>query len=209
MARPARIQAPDLIRHVMSRGNGKMPIFLDRDEYQKFIDLLACVASEFGLECWNYCVMPNHYHATLRPTRANLSDALQRLNGMYGRWWNRRHERIGHVFQGRFKGQIVDRESYLLALSRYVVMNPVRAGLVDRPEAWPWSSYSATVGLRPAPSFLSTESTLQLFAGRQDCSAQERFAEWVMTKDDPAATDWIRSNERVLGSRAFRDAVAG
>ena len=91
--------------------------------------------------------MPNHYHATLQPSQPNLSEALRRLNSVYARWWNERHQRVGHVFQGRFKDQIVDRDSYLLTLSRYVVMNPVRAGLVERPEDWRWSSYRATAGL--------------------------------------------------------------
>ena len=163
MPRHLRIQEPDLIRHVMARGNGKMRIFLDDTDNRRFLYLLGEVLADFSIRCWNYCLMPNHYHLTIQPTRPNLSEAIGRLNGGYGLWWNRRHGQVGHVFQGRFKDQVVDREEYLVTLSRYVVMNPVRAGLVQRPEDWRWSSYRATVGLCSAPAFLDTTATLDLF----------------------------------------------
>lgn len=209
MARAPRIQAPDLIRHVMSRGNGRMSIFLDDTDYRQFVYLLGDVVEEFDVECWNYCLMPNHYHATLQPTRPNLSQAIRRLNSAYAQWWNTRHGRVGHVFQGRFKDQVVDREAYLLALSRYVVMNPVRASLVARPEDWPWSSYRATVGLEPAPAFLATASTLRLFGEGPDPGLQATFARAVTSQaDDSSSMDRIRSKERVLGTRAFKAHVA-
>ena len=91
----------------MARGNGQMTIFTDRDDYQRFLNLLRNVVEEYAMECWNYCLMPNHYHATLRPTLPNISAAVQQLNGRYGQWWNRRHGRVGHAFQGRLKVQIV------------------------------------------------------------------------------------------------------
>ena len=191
----------------MSRGNGKMPIFLDDHDYRKFIDVLADVVEDGDIECWNYCLMPNHYHVTFRPTRPNLSQAVRRLNGAYALWWNHRHGRVGHVFQGRFKAQIVDRETYLFALSRYVVMNPVRARLVDRPEAWSWSSYRATVGLCRAPAFLATDRTLALFDDLPGLSHQERFAQFVIAPEDVTEQDRIRSNERVLGPKAFKQQV--
>src|SRR5262245_19759788 len=125
MARGKRVQAPHLIRHVLSRGNARMAIFLDDGDYRQFVYLLGEVLDEFGIVCWNYCLMPNHYHVTLQPTQTNLSAAIRILNGSYGQWWNRKLSRVGHVFQGRFKDQIVDRETYLMTLSRYVVMNPV------------------------------------------------------------------------------------
>jgi len=123
-----------------------MQIFLDDGDYKHFVYLLGDIIEEFGIECWNYCLMPNHYHATLRPTQPNLSEAMRRLNSIYAQWWNRRHERVGHVFQGRFKDQVVQREGYLTALCRYIALNPVRANLATRPEDWAWSSYAATSG---------------------------------------------------------------
>jgi REP-associated tyrosine transposase len=185
-----------------------MCIFLDDEDYRQFVYLLGDVVDSFDIECWNYCAMPNHYHSTLKPTRPNLSEAIRRLNSVYAQWWNKRHGRVGHVFQGRFKDQVVEAESYLLTLSRYVVMNPVRAGLVERPEEWPWSSYSATMGFSPCQSFLATTSTLRLLGDDDESILRERFASFVSTQsDEQSLVDRIRSNERILGSRAFKDWV--
>jgi REP-associated tyrosine transposase len=186
-----------------------MCIFLDHEDYRQFVYVLGDVVEGFAIRCWNYCLMPNHYHATLQPTRPNLSVAIRRLNSVYAQWWNRRHERVGHVFQGRFKDQIVDEDAYMLTLSRYVVMNPVRAGLATRPEEWPWGSYRAIAGLGPVPAFLSTTSTLRLFGEGSDAILRERFASFVTEPEhDLACFDRIRSNERILGPRAFKDLVA-
>ena len=190
----------------MSRGNGKMPIFLDDSDYRHFIYLLSEVVLEFELHCWNYCLMPNHYHLTIQPARPNLSEAIRRLNGNYGLWWNKRHERVGHVFQGRFKDQIVDKDGYLLSLTRYVVMNPVRAGLVRRPEEWLWSSYRATIAAGPVPPFLDTMATLRLFGDENDEALRSRFSGFIGSQpDDASLVDRFRSSERVLGSRAFKE----
>ena len=184
-----------------------MPIFLDDVDYRQFIHLLGLITLEAEIRCWNYCVMPNHYHATLQPTRPNLSVAVRRLNGVYATWWNKRHDRVGHVFQGRFKDQIVDHESYALTLCRYVVLNPVRGGLVKGPGDWPWSSYDATVGRCARPAFLS-DSALGLFGDGDTGTLQQRFAKFVAgSEEDRAAIDRIRSPDRILGDREFRDRV--
>jgi REP element-mobilizing transposase RayT len=179
-----------------------MRIFLDDTDFMTFEQLLGEVVAQFAIECWNYCVMPNHYHATLRPSRPNLSAALKQLNSEYAQWWNRRHGRVGHVFQGRFKDQVVDREEYLRALSRYVALNPVRAGLVSAPEEWRWGSYRALAGVAPAPSFLFLTGTRALFEA-------DDFATFVATHraDDLAMSDEIRSSKRVLGSIKFRGPI--
>lgn len=192
----------------MSRGNGRMTIFLDDADYRQFVHLLGEVVDEFRIRCWNYCLMPNHYHVTLQPSQANLSEAVRRVNSVYASWWNRRHARVGHVFQGRFKDQIVDREGYLLALSRYVALNPVRADLVKRPEEWRWSSYSATAGLAPSPAFLAVGATLELFGEGEAHVLQRRFTRHVTAQTDDAAwQDRIRSNDRILGTSAFKETV--
>ena len=210
MARQPRIQTPDLLRHVMSRGNGRMQIFLDDVDYRHFVHVLGDVVDQFAIRCLNYCLMPNHYHVTLQPSAENLSEAVRRINSVYALWWNRRNARVGHVFQGRFKDQIVDRETYLLALSRYVVLNPVRAEIVKRPEDWRWSSYCATAGLAPSPSFLNADATLALFGDAETHVLQARFTRFATTPtDDLAWQDRIRSNDRILGSRAFQESVIG
>ncbi len=208
MARGPRIQAVDLVRHVMARGNGRMAIFLDDRDYRQFVHLLGDVLDRFAIECWNYCVMPNHYHATLQPREPNLSEAIRQLNSLYAQWWNKRQGRVGHVFQGRFKDQIVDGTEYLLALSKYVVLNPVRAGLVEHPDQWRWSSYAATMGLCSAPPFLSASTTLRLFGDGPEAVMRARFAKSVLEPpEDQGVVDRIRSNDRVLGDRAFKDSL--
>jgi len=185
-----------------------MCIFLDDEDYRQFVYVLGDVVERFAIRCWNYCLMPNHYHATLQPTLPNLSEAIRRLNSVYAQWWNTRHERVGHVFQGRFKDQIVDEDAYMLTLSRYVALNPVRAGLARTPEDWPWGSYRATAGLDSAPAFLSTTSTLRLFGDGSDRILQARFTSFVTEPQcDSASFDRIRSNERILGPRAFKEMV--
>src|SRR5688572_828803 len=129
MSRKKRIRDAGLLRHVMSRGNGRMQIFLDEGDYRKFLFVLAYVLESYQVECWAFCLMPNHYHLLLRNQQRNLAEAMRDLNGEYGFWWNANHQRVGHVFQRRYKDQIVQREGYFLNLVRYVAVNPVRAKL--------------------------------------------------------------------------------
>jgi putative transposase len=207
MARLKRLQIPGLIRHVVARGNGRMRIFLDDADFREFTHTLGEVVERYQVHCWNYCIMPNHYHVTLQPTLPNLSTALRCLNGVYAQWWNRRHAQVGHVFQGRFRDHIVDGQDYLMALTRYVAMNPVRAGLVERPEDWPWSSYRQTVGASANESFVATQLTLNLF-GDDLVLAQSSFAAFLKSNScDETLVDRFRSNERVLGTSAFKAKV--
>lgn len=185
-----------------------MKIFEDPRSCGLFLALLDDVVQEFHLRCWNYCVMPNHYHLTLEPTLPNLSAAMQKLDGEYARWWNRRHARVGHAFQGRFGDQIVQREGYLLNVCRYVALNPVRAGLVKRPEDWRWSSYAATIGLRPAPAFLDADATLSQFAPGEEPLLQSRFRSYVLGEPDEIADERIRSWRPVIGDFSFRLTLA-
>jgi REP element-mobilizing transposase RayT len=189
----------------MARGNGKMPIFLDDQDHRRFVFFLGDVVEEFEIECWNYCVMPNHYHATIRPHRPNVSMAMRKLNSRYAQWWNHRHERVGHVFQGRFKDQIVQEDRYALALTRYVARNPMRAGLVERPEDWRWSSYGSTAGIVTVPSFLAISPTLRMFGDADEEVLKRRFMEFVIgDASDEADSDRIRSAERIIGTAAFK-----
>ena len=189
----------------MARGNGRMPIFLDDEDYTRFVRILGDVVEEFQIECWSYCVLPNHYHATLRPTEPNLSRALQVIHGTYAQWWNRKHGRVGHAFQGRFKDQIVDTDEYLLVLCRYIALNPVRAGLTRAPDEWRWSSYSATIDGRTLPRFLCVDMVLGQFGEAAPGILRTRFARYVHEANGQGpAEDRIRSSTRVLGSPAFQ-----
>jgi REP element-mobilizing transposase RayT len=182
-----------------------MEIFLDDLDYAWFVHFLGGVVEQFELECWSYCLMPNHYHVTLRTNEPTLSEPIRNLNSQYAQWWNRRHDRIGHVFQGRFKEQIVQRQDYLLALCRYIAMNPVRARLVSRPEQWKWSSYATTIGIAPAQPFVASAAVLKQFGDDELGELQSKFASFVT---DPILEDFvaarIRSNEHILGDGTFK-----
>ena len=204
MARKKRVQEAHLIYHVMSRGNGRMTIFEDDHDYRCFMTLFGEVVEDFEIECWNYCLMPNHYHLTLQPTQPNLSRAMKQLNATYAQRWNKRHDRVGHVFQGPFKDQIVQREGYLPALCRYVALNPRRARLVSQPEDWQWSSYGAIAGTCAAPSFLNAAATLDLFGPGEEGLLQAAFREFVCGDPDKTLEERFRSNDRIIGDRAFR-----
>src|SRR3954466_1537135 len=131
MARSLRIQCAGLTYHVTARGVRRLHIYLDDVDRRQFLVILAAVVERYDLRCHAYCEMSNHYHLALTTREANLSRAMQQLNGDYAQWWNWRHERVGHVFQGRFNAQVVQDGRYLANVCRYIVLNPVRAGIVD------------------------------------------------------------------------------
>lgn len=209
MARQKRIQTPGLLRHVMSRGNGRMRIFLDDSDYRKFQFVLGDVAEVFEVEVWDFCLMPNHYHLAVCPRRPNLSQAIQRLNGVYAMWWNARHKRVGHVLQGRFKDQVVHCDTYLSALCRYIARNPVRAKLVDDPSQWRWSSYRATAGLSPNPGFLTNEPILKQFGEGDGTGVRASYRQYVLSQTtEQHEEERFRSKERIIGDRLFKRQVS-
>lgn len=178
MARPLRIEFPGALYHVTARGNARQDIFLDDEDRQQFLAVLSRVVSRFHLLLHAYCLMDNHFHLVVETPEGNLSKAMRQLNGVYTQGFNRRHKRIGHVLQGRFKAIIVDRDSYLLELCRYVVLNPVRAKNTRKADTYLWSSYRATAGLAPRPPFLTTDWLLAQF-GRQRAAAQRKYQTFV------------------------------
>jgi putative transposase len=145
MPRQPRSLLGDGIFHVVSRGVARMVIFRDRDDYGGFVGLLGSVVDRFLWTHHAYCLMPNHFHLVVQTTRVRLSNGMHRLNGLYAEGFNDRYERVGHVFQDRFGARLIEDGSYLTAACAYVVNNPVRAGLVDTAEEWPWSSAGAHV----------------------------------------------------------------
>jgi len=178
MSRPIRIEFPNALYHVTARGDRREDIVDDDVDRQAFVDTLAQVVEQFNWLCYAWCLMDNHYHLLIQTPDANLSKGMRQLNGVYTQANNRRHNRVGHLFQGRFKAILVDSDAYLLELARYVVLNPVRAGMVKRPDKWVWSSYRASMGLAPAPAYLAVDGLLALFAKRRTV-AQARYAKFV------------------------------
>ncbi len=164
MSRPLRLEFPGALYHVTSRGHERGPIFRDPADRRYFLNLLASVVPDQAWLLHSYCLMGNHYHLLVETARPTLSRGMQFLNARYSEHFNRRHDRAGHVFEGRFKAIVVQKQSHLLELHRYIVLNPVRAGFVRRPEDWPWSNYRATSGAIMAPSWLEVGWTLSLFS---------------------------------------------
>lgn len=178
MARQLRLEFAGGFYHLTARGNAQAAIYKDDEDRKRFLDLLGREIAQQGWLCYAYCLMDNHYHLLIETPEANLSTGMRRLNQVYTQTFNRRHGRVGHVLQGRYKSIVVDKDSYLLELGRYIVLNPVRAKMVQSPRQWPWSSYRATVGMTAAPEWLQVKTVLKQF-GRQPDIARKRYREFV------------------------------
>ena len=202
MARTIRIEFGGALYHVTARGDRRETIFEDDADRERFLELLGEVVSLFNWQCHAYCLMGNHYHLIIGTPDGNLSKGMRQLNGVFTQWSNRRHRRTGHLFQGRFKAILVDADAYLLELTRYVVLNPVRAGMVGDPGDWPWSSYGPTVGIADAPEWLETDGLLAQFGSRR-ARAVQAYRKFVLDGVGKASP-WTQLNRQVfLGDDAF------
>lgn len=193
MARPLRIEFPGAIYHVTSRGNERRDIFYCDADRERFLVLLGQAAVRFGWSITAWVLMTNHFHILVQTPEPNLSKGMHWLNGTYAAWFNTRHGRAGHLFQGRFKGVLIERERYFANVLRYVSLNPVRAGLVARPEDYRWSSYRATAGLEEAPEWLDINAALDAFGANRE-TAQISYREFVLNRigvEDPLWQDVI------------------
>jgi putative transposase len=178
MARMPRVQYSGAIHHVTARGASRGTIFRTDRDYSVFLATLAGAVGSTGWECLAYCLMPNHYHLLLETPETNLSEGMYQLNSTYARRFNWEHDHTGHVFQSRFHATLVTGEAHLFEALRYVVLNPVRGAIVDRPDDWRWSSYRATVGLKPSPGWLQSARVLALFAA-EAVTAQWEYRTFV------------------------------
>jgi len=178
MSRPMWIEYPGAVYHLTARGNAKGNIFYEDGDKKYFLTTLADVVKRYNWICHSYCLMSNHYHLLIETQEANLACGMRQLNGIYTMLFNKAHTRVGHLFQGRYKSIIIERENYLLELCRYIVLNPVRAKMVTRPENYFWSSYRAIIALQQCPSFLTTDWILSQF-GKQHAIARKKYIEFV------------------------------
>jgi putative transposase len=174
MSRPLRIEFPGATHHVTARGDRREPIFVDDVDRTQFLTVLSQGLTRFNARLLAYCLMGNHYHLVLLTPQANLSLLMRHVNGVYTQTFNRRHGVVGHLFQGRFKGILVDTDSYLMALCRYVELNPVRAKLVEEAAAWPWSSYLAHTGHAVPLQGLDVRTLHDFMLGRACIEVQDR-----------------------------------
>lgn len=178
MARPLRITYPGACYHVAARGNERKPIFRDDQDRQRFLDRLAAVVQRYRTTIHAYVLMRNHYHLLVETPDGNLSEAVRQLNAVYTQDFNRRYRRVGHLFQGRYKSVLVDKDAYLIEVSRYIHLNPVRVGEVVEPARYRWSSAAAYVGQRAGPAWLTVAEVLAHF-GRRRTDAQRAYRQFL------------------------------
>jgi REP-associated tyrosine transposase len=213
MARPLRLQFQGAVYHVTARGHERSAIFRDAEDRSKFLALLQQVATGEKWVVHAYCLLGNHFHLLVETPEGALARGMRDLNGRYAQWFNWRHDRRGHVFEGRYRTAVVEKQTHLMELHRYIVLNPVRARLAERAGDWRWSSYRATAGSERAPEWLETDWTLSQFAARRS-AAREAFQRFVSAgkiagKEAEAlekaaylgGKDFVKRMEQMVGSR--------
>ena len=207
MARALRTDFPGAVHHVTSRGNERRPIFFDDQDRKAFLEFLGQAVKRFGWSLTAYVLMTNHFHLVIQTPEPNLSRGMQWFNTAYAIWFNRRHKRWGHLYGGRFKAFVIEKETYLLEVLRYVVLNPVRAQLVERPEDYRWSSFRATAGLETAPEWLDVKAALAPFAPEREL-AQTYYRDFVAQKAGSDERLWDKVIHGIyLGSAGWARAM--
>ncbi len=204
MARPLRVEFSGAVYHVTCRGNAKQAVFLDDADREEFFTVLTSVVKRFNWLCHAYCLMGNHYHLVIETPEGNISRGMRQLDGVYTQRFNRRHERAGHLFQGRFHAVLVEKESHLLALCRYVVLNPIRAKLVASPHQWKWSSFRATASEIQNPPFLTVNWILSQF-GTTKKDARAQYKRFVSEGIGTESLWKGLKGQVILGTDAFAD----
>ena len=212
MARAPRIQFEGAVYHLTSRGNCREDVFFSDQDRWVFLKILGKVVREHEWICHAYCLMTNHYHLLIETPRPNLSRGMHQLNGGYTQYVNHAHSRTGHLFQGRFKSILIQKDSHLIELSRYIVLNPVRAGMCAEPEDYMWSSFRATLELVRRPGFLKSERLLSQFSSNLDiarCSYRKFVSEGKMHKpwDDMLGSGLDLTPTHVNGEENAKDEV--
>ncbi len=179
MSRPLRIEFSGALYHIVSRGDRKEDIFLSDEDRLLFLNVLSHAVKRYQWICHAYCLMNNHYHFLLETPEPNLACGMRHLNGVYTQRFNRSHHQVGHLFQGRYKAVLVQKDTHLLELIRYVVLNPVRAGMVQKAEDWRWSSHSAVIGRASKPDWLTVNWILRQF-GDDSRGGIQKYRDFVL-----------------------------
>lgn len=208
MSRPLRIEYPGAVYHITSRGNDKQDVFLADEDRDGFLAILAAVNQRYNWLCHAYCLMDNHYHLMIETPDGNLSIGMRQLNGVYTQACNKRHGKTGHLFQGRFKAILIQKDTHLLEVCRYVVLNPVRAGMATDPGDWKWSSYRATAGKENPHACLTRDWILGQFSRARDMAEKkyQEFVTWGINKE----TIWNEvRGQTILGEDDFIESLVG
>ncbi len=202
MARPLRLEFSGALYHVTSRGNRREDIYFGDVDRDMWLDVLGNVCSRYNWVVHAYCQMTNHYHLLVETVDGNLSRGMRQLNGNYTQRINRTHGLVGHLFQGRYKAILVQKDAYLLELTRYVVLNPIRAGMVSQLEEWPWSSHSQMIGSADTPEWLDTEWLLSQF-GKKRKDAVLAYRRFVMEGKGVSSPLEQTRHQLLLGDDGF------
>lgn len=202
MSRPLRIEYPGAIYHLTSRGNARSNIYVTDADRIDFLKLLAQTCQRFGWHSYAWCLMGNHYHLVIETSEANLSRGMRHINGVYTQTFNRTHQRVGHLFQGRYKAILVEKDSYLLEVIRYVLLNPVRANMTKTAGQYPWSSYRAMISKATTPDWLERDWVLGHYGNRLS-AAQEQFIKFIQDGDNQSPL-WEQLRQQIyLGDEQF------
>jgi len=202
MARPLRIEYPGCYYHVTSRGNEQKDIFKSRRDREQFLSYLQTAVERYGARIHAYCLMTNHYHLLLETPKGNLSQIMRHINGAYTTYFNVKRKRIGHLFQGRYKAIIVEADEYALELSRYIHLNPVRVGLVAKPQEYEWSSYRGYSGLTVPPDWLTRNLILDHFGAPDQEGKYRNFMESINGESNESPLKAVVAST-LLGSPGF------
>lgn len=179
MPRPLRVQVEEGVYHLVSRGVRRLPIYTDATSRNKFLSLLDLVTLRYRWELHTYCLMTNHYHLLVTTLDPTLSAGMQYLLSCYAQWFDRRHGYEGHLFERRFSSRTIATDRDFLSTARYILLNPVRAGICDTAADWRWSSYNATAGTTRTPGPALSDWDLDYFGRRKPEQARERFAAFI------------------------------
>jgi putative transposase len=206
MSRRPRLQFPGAVYHVMTRGNRKAAIFNEDSDRQRFLTTLADALRLYDAACDAMCLMPNHYHLILETPRGNVARVMRYINGVFAQRMNRKYALTGHLFESRYRSPLIQRETYLKRATRYIVRNPLRAGLVADPADYPWSSYRATAGLEEPPPWLSLQWLDWAYKTDSRDEAHCRYVEFV--KQPPDRKTPFPSTALAVGSERFKETIA-
>jgi putative transposase len=207
MARPLRIEYPGAVYHITSSGNEKKPIFKDDHDRLNILNTLQHVNKRYNWICHAYCLMTNHYHLLIETPDGNLALGMRQLNGVYTQLFNKWHGRTGHLLQGRYKSILIQKDSHLLEVCRYVVLNPIRAKMVEKLEEYPWSSYLATAGRAKPHPCLTKDWVLGQF-GRIQARAEKEYRQFISWGiNEPTIWTEVRG-QSLLGEEDFVDKMS-
>lgn len=203
MTRQLRTEFPGALYHIYSRGNNKKMIFLEDADRYKFLNILNKALRKCNYLCYGYCIMGTHFHLMLETPDGNISRGMHILHSTYAQYFNRKHGCVGHVFQGRFHSVLVQRELYLLVLCRYIVLNPIRAGLVNHPGEYTWSSFNEMIGtIKQEPPIIAAELLLSHFGIEPD-EARKNYIDFVMDGIDKPSPFSHTVGSTFLGNKEF------